>query len=815
MSHTRLRHPRKRLAAAAAALALIGTMLALPTPAFAATGGEITTSSVSGTAAGTVDYAIYTPPGYADSDERYPTLYLLHGRGDTMAAWQQVKGDLDEMILAGDVPPMIVVMPDAPWSQRGNWYTDSLYTGSAGAGSAVETALAVDLVEHIDTTYRTVDDRAARAAGGYSMGGAGALRFVLAHQETFSGGLILSPAAYQGAPPNDSSAREYGAYGVGDALYDQARYDELSYETALANFDASLGVHLYLAVGDDEWANPDPVDAKHDLDMATHLIYTSARRVSGITAELRVIDGGHDWDVWQPAFRDGVKDLAGYLRTSPLPEWDAELMGSAGDDRASGIVELENGDTVHAVTVADAYADVPYSGAMDIVVERRDSSGAVLWRTPIATSSNDRAYGVVDDGAGGVIVAGYTRSDDAGQPGASDQVLAAGLDANGGIRWRTRFGDTGAADRIYAMASDGAGGAYLTGYTGGAAVTPSAGDKDIIVMRVDNAGEIVFADQFGSAGEDKGQGIALAADGGAYLAGIAGDALPGQTSNGGTDAFVAKYAADGSRTWIQQFGTSETDQAWAAVARESGFYVVGHTKGALGGESAGDHDMYVRAMTDAGSTEWTTQFGTATDDRAIAGVLGADGGLMVVGTSYGAMADQVSGVDIVTAEVSASGTVGEITQFGSVARDGTDEWDDANLFASPGSVWITGLTYGAPTGKTNAGSGDVFISHVPYDSAGGADPEPTVSPSAPSTPAPSTPPATPSPTDPPTTSATPAPPGSGTTDPTEGAVIGAPSDRGGLANTGVMPVFFIALAALGALAFGLIARARRRNIWAH
>ncbi|WP_187240584.1 alpha/beta hydrolase-fold protein [Microbacterium mitrae] len=783
---------RRAVLSAAGALALTLSVLAVPAAATAAEGGEIMMAQAPDTAAGAVDFAIYTPPGYAESEERYPTLYLLHGRGDTMAAWQQVKGDLDQMITDGEIAPMIVVMPDSPWSSRGNWYTDSLYTGDQGAGAAVETALAIDLVDYVDDNYRTVDDRHARAVGGYSMGGAGALRFALAHQQTFSAGLILSPAAYQGAPPADSSAREYGAYGVGDALYDHARYEELSYETALASFDPAMPVHLYLGVGDDEWANPDPADAMHDLDMATHLVYSAARRTPGVTAELRVIDGGHDWGVWQSAFRDGVQDLNGYLRTTPPATWEAELLGTAGDDRASGIVELEDGGTIVAFTVADAFDGVAYAGGMDVIVQRRDADGAVLWNAPIATPANDRAYGVVPNGSGGFIVAGFTRSDNAGEPGSSDQIFAASLSGDGEQQWITRFGDPDAADRAYAVASDGAGGVYLAGYTGGAAVTPSTGDKDVLLVRIGEDGEVLWADQFGSTGEDKGQGVSLAPDGGAYVTGIAGNALPGVTSAGGVDAYVAKYSPTGEREWLTQFGTAETDQAWAAVTREGGVYVVGHTKGALGDANLGDHDMYVAAFDEAGTREWATQFGTTTDDRAIGGVLGADGGLMVVGVSYGAMVESLGGVDIVTAEISSTGTVGALTQFGSFERDGADEWDDPNLFAASGSVWISGLTYGAPTGTTNAGSGDVFIAHLPYDSAetdgGGGGPTPTT-------------PGTPS-----------GEPGGG--DGADGAASGG-GTSGGLASTGAVMVPAFSILATLAIALGVIMRRRHRGTLTH
>lgn len=270
-------------------------------------------------AVGGIEYSVYLPPGYHRSDDAFPTIYLLHGRGDTGSAWTRVAADLDELIACASVRPMIMVIPNAPWNDGGNWYTDSEYTGSAGAGPgfAVERALTFDLVAHVDATYRTVDDRATRAVGGYSMGGAGALRYAIAHQDIFSVGIILSPAAYVPQPPSDSSVRDYGAYGEGDQLFVPERYDELNYPAALAQFDPELPVHLFIAVGDDEYVSPAASDAQHDMDLESERIYDAARRVPGITAELCVMDGGHDWDVWQPAFRKAIVDVSSRLRISP------------------------------------------------------------------------------------------------------------------------------------------------------------------------------------------------------------------------------------------------------------------------------------------------------------------------------------------------------------------------------------------------------------------------------------------------------------------------------------------------------------------
>lgn len=217
------------------------------TPAMAAAAGQLVAGSVpSASVEGAIDYTVYLPAGYdASNATRYPTLYLLHGRGDTQSAWQQEAGALDELIDAGSIPAMVVVMPDAPWSSRGNYYVDSLFTGSSPApGMAVETAFTTDLIDHIDASYSTIDDRASRAVGGYSMGGAGALRYATAHPDLFSSAIVLSPAVYVPSTPVDSSTREFGAYGVGSQIYDESRYQALSYPATFANFDPALPVHL-------------------------------------------------------------------------------------------------------------------------------------------------------------------------------------------------------------------------------------------------------------------------------------------------------------------------------------------------------------------------------------------------------------------------------------------------------------------------------------------------------------------------------------------------------------------------------------------
>jgi enterochelin esterase-like enzyme len=56
---------------------------------------------------------IYTPPGYKNSTQKYPVLYLLHGGGGDEDAWTSLGRTpqiLDNLIAAGKALPMIVVM---------------------------------------------------------------------------------------------------------------------------------------------------------------------------------------------------------------------------------------------------------------------------------------------------------------------------------------------------------------------------------------------------------------------------------------------------------------------------------------------------------------------------------------------------------------------------------------------------------------------------------------------------------------------------------------------------------------------------------
>ncbi|HZE48062.1 MAG TPA: alpha/beta hydrolase-fold protein, partial [Jatrophihabitantaceae bacterium] len=675
-----------------------------PTPKPNRSGTITQASTYSAALNGPIDYEIYLPAGYERSTARYPTLYLLHGRGDSMTAWTQEKADLDRLISTGKIPPVVVVMPDAPWADRGSWYVDSQYTGADYPGLPVETALTRDLVQHVDRTYRTVNGRWARAIGGYSMGGAGALRYVLAHQDLFGAALILSPAVYNPLPPSDSSVRDYGAFGVGEQRFVDARYEQLNYTALLPQVNPDLPIHLYLAVGDKEYVNPDPADATHDLDFEEAVVYNKLVRTPGITADWRVLGGGHDWDVWQPGFVDGAQNIFGYIGPDKPEVMNTPLIGTAGNDWAGGVAPSSDGsgDVTVGLAASGPVDGQPYQGKLDAVVTRRSSTGTTRWTTEFGTPADERLYGTVAGPDGSTVVAGYTNGnlDGAHPANTAGDLVAASVGADGARQWTRQLGDATAADRAYALAPDGTGGSYLAGYTkGSVGGTANAGDKDALLVHLDRFGNPLWTREFGGPGEDKALTVTASTDS-VYVAGVTSATMPGGTAAGGSDGWIAAFAANGTQRWVHQVGSSGDDLLAGAAMAPSGDLLVTGTTGA---------DALVIALSPSGQTRWQRQFGTADDDAGVGISAAADGTITVVGYTDGRFTARVGAHDVFAATLTARGAVQATRQFGTAADDGVDPFAESNLYLTGG--WTTGVTYGNAATR-NHGGADVFVNSL-------------------------------------------------------------------------------------------------------
>ena len=146
-------------------------------------------------------FSILLPPGYADSDRRYPVAYLFHGGGQDHTAFM-ARAIFPALARKQEA---IFVMPAA----------DRNYSSLSAENQARYNAyVATELVDYVDANYRTLASPPSRAIAGISMGGRIATMTALQHPRRFG-----TVGAFSAALQMDSSAAVAGATGSPTYFY--------------------------------------------------------------------------------------------------------------------------------------------------------------------------------------------------------------------------------------------------------------------------------------------------------------------------------------------------------------------------------------------------------------------------------------------------------------------------------------------------------------------------------------------------------------------------------------------------------------------
>lgn len=249
-----------------------------------------------------VEYSIYLPSDYETSNRRYPVLYLLHGYTDDETAWTQFgEANLiaDRLSQAGEIPSMIIVMPDAGVS----WYVNS-----ADGKVLYEDFFIKELIPHIDATYRTRNSKEFRAIAGLSMGGHGSLIMAMKHPDLFTAAAPLSAGIITEEEivdmPDDNWNRVFGEP-YGKDLKGKERLTGHLFQNWIlkivenASADELKKVAYYIDCGDGDFLIKG--------NMALHAALIDKK----VPHEFRVRDGEHNWTYWRTALPEVLKFVGG------------------------------------------------------------------------------------------------------------------------------------------------------------------------------------------------------------------------------------------------------------------------------------------------------------------------------------------------------------------------------------------------------------------------------------------------------------------------------------------------------------------------
>ncbi|MDB5002501.1 MAG: esterase family protein [Mucilaginibacter sp.] len=215
--------------------------------------------------------AVVIKPDNYDSDNRYPTLYLLHGFSGNYTDWITKVPAIKKL---ADQYHVIIVCPDGAFA---GWYLNS----PVNKDLRYETYVAVELVNWIDKHYNTITDPSERAITGLSMGGHGALYLAIKHQDVF--GAAGSMSGIVDLSPFSES------FGIDQVLG--------KYNTNRENWEQSSVVNLIGLINTKSLAITFDVgvdDFSYKVNLNLHEKLTEKK----IPHDFTVRPGAHTWEYW-------------------------------------------------------------------------------------------------------------------------------------------------------------------------------------------------------------------------------------------------------------------------------------------------------------------------------------------------------------------------------------------------------------------------------------------------------------------------------------------------------------------------------------
>lgn len=221
---------------------------------------------------------IYTPYGYDEAKKKYPVLYLQHGGGGDEDAWTTLGRAcqiLDNLIAQGKVVPMIVVMPNAspnqlaspdvlPPLQGLNIMQQDRASEEFHSGGRYSKDLVESIIPYVESHYKVLKNKDARAIAGLSMGGIYTLYITARFPDMFGYIGVLS----MGFTPDRDPVKEL---------------------TPVRN----AGYRLYfVGCGESDFAYDNTKRLLKGLD-DLGMTYTNFDKV-----------GGHNWDTWRVCLKE-------------------------------------------------------------------------------------------------------------------------------------------------------------------------------------------------------------------------------------------------------------------------------------------------------------------------------------------------------------------------------------------------------------------------------------------------------------------------------------------------------------------------------
>eukprot|EP00981_Chlorochromonas_danica_P004905 scaffold988_cov165-Ochromonas_danica.AAC.7 len=290
---------------------------------------------------------------------------------------------------------------------------------------------------------------------------------------------------------------------------------------------------------------------------------------------------------------------------------------SSGNDVGYGVAVDSRDNVFFAGQVGGSLNGLAAYGDTDILMMKYNSTGNRIYARVSGTTGGDMGFGIAIDSADVVFVAGLTAGSIDGQAGFGGNDMVLIKYDNNGTKIYTRVAGSSAHDAAYGVAVDPADNVYLTGFTFGVFDNhTNAGSADIVIVKYANNGTKLFSVVLGSSGTDWGRGIASDSQGMIYVAGHAEGSIAGQTYSGDADIVLIKMDGDGTILFVRMEGNAYFNEGYSvAIDGNDSIYLAGTSLGLLNGQ-VNNHgiDAFVMKYASNGTRIFTVLSGVEGND---------------------------------------------------------------------------------------------------------------------------------------------------------------------------------------------------------
>ncbi|MBI4931640.1 MAG: T9SS type A sorting domain-containing protein [Bacteroidetes bacterium] len=290
-------------------------------------------------------------------------------------------------------------------------------------------------------------------------------------------------------------------------------------------------------------------------------------------------------------------------------QWNMTYGGSKSDWAYS--VKQTNDGNIIITGITMSFLDTT-SG--NIFLMKTDTQGNILWTQEFGGASSDVPNDVISTTDGGFLITGYTTSFGTGN---SDAYLIK-TDSDGNAQWTKTYGGTGATVGYSALqTSDG--GYKITGYSSNA----SAGNYDILLMKVDAIGNPLWTTVYGGTNADYAFSISPAPNEGAIISGTTWS-----YGNGDPDINVTLTDSGGNPLWYKVISGSGNDYGYSVVYSSPNSYMLAGKTDSYG---AGSYDAFLCKLDTFGTFQWGKTYGGTHEDEIRSMKPTMDGGFLMAG----------------------------------------------------------------------------------------------------------------------------------------------------------------------------------------